>query len=38
MPALLNLREVSERLSLHIGTVRKLINQGLIPIVKRNWG
>lgn len=34
MPALLNLKEVAERLSLHIGTVRKLVYQGQIPIVK----
>jgi excisionase family DNA binding protein len=34
MPALLSLKEVSERLSLHINTVRKFIDQGLIPIVK----
>ena len=34
MPTMLTLKEVSERLSLHINTVRKYINQGLIPIVK----
>ena len=34
MPRMLTLKEVSERLSLHINTVRKYINQGLIPIVK----
>ncbi|MBA7604082.1 hypothetical protein ES703_11200 [subsurface metagenome] len=34
MPALLSLKEVSGRLSLHINTVRKLVSQGLIPIVK----
>ena len=34
MPGMLNLTEVSERLSLHINTVRKYVKQGLIPIVK----
>lgn len=34
MSRMLTLKEVSERLSLHINTVRKYINQGLIPIVK----
>lgn len=34
MPGMLSLKEVSERLSLHINTVRKYVKQGLIPIVK----
>ncbi len=34
MPALLSLKEVSERLSLHINTVRKFVYQGLLPVVR----
>jgi len=34
MPTMLTLKEVSERLALHINTVRKYIDQGMIPIVK----
>jgi len=34
MPTMLTLKEVSERLALHINTVRKYIDQGMIPVVK----
>ena len=34
MATMLTLKEVSERLGLHINTVRRYVNKGMIPIVK----
>ena len=34
MRALLTLKQVSERLGLHVNTVRKYIGKGMIPVVK----
>lgn len=34
MPGMLSLKEVSERLGLHINTVRRYVNEGLFPVVR----
>ncbi|MBA7493967.1 hypothetical protein ES702_04533 [subsurface metagenome] len=34
MPTMLSLRQVSERLGLHVNTVRRYVNKGLFPIVR----
>lgn len=34
MSALLTLKQVSERLGLHVNTVRKYISKGMIPVVR----
>ncbi len=34
MSRMLTLKQVSERLSLHVNTVKKYVNQGMLPVMR----